>query len=149
MTSGIKFTLRLLENFFFYTARFFVWFYFYLNLSPKQGFRIMAHAKKPSPENNKNRRSGLDRRWIIAPHDGPERRRGGDRRKTSENGAMLVSETGDLNEIATIQDLLMANSMQLDAMAQLLIEKGIFSKEELFNMLKRIQQEYQKTGNSE
>jgi hypothetical protein len=109
----------------------------------------MAHAKKPSPENNKNRRSGLDRRWIIAPHDGPERRSGGDRRKTSENGAMLVTETGDLNEIATIQDLLMANSMQLDAMAQLLIEKGVFSKEELFNMLKRIQQEYQKTGNRE
>jgi hypothetical protein len=60
-----------------------------------------------------------------------------------------LTETGDLNEIATIQDLLMANSMQLDAIAQLLIEKGIFSKEELFNMLKRIQQEYQKTGDSE
>jgi hypothetical protein len=109
----------------------------------------MADAKKPNPENNKNRRSGLDRRWIIAPHDGPERRSGSDRRKASENGAMLLTETGDLNEIATIQDLLMANSMQLDAIAQLLIEKGIFSKEELFNMLKRIQQEYQKTGDSE
>ena len=109
----------------------------------------MADAKKPSPKNNKNRRSGLDRRWIIAPHDGPERRSGSDRRKTLENGGMLVTETGDSNEIATIQDLLMANSMQLDAIAQLLIEKGIFSKEDLFNMLKRIQKEYQKTGNTE
>jgi hypothetical protein len=109
----------------------------------------MANAKKPSPKSNQNRRSGLDRRWIIAPHDGPERRSGSDRRKDLENGGMLVAETGDSNEIATIQDLLMANSMQLDAMAQLLIEKGIFSKEELFNMLKRIQQEYQKTGNAE
>jgi hypothetical protein len=43
----------------------------------------------------------------------------------------------------------MANSMQLDAIAQLLIEKGIFSKEELFDMLKRIQREYQKTGASD
>ncbi len=109
----------------------------------------MTDAKKPSPKNNKNRRSGLDRRWIIAPHDGPERRSGSDRRKNLENDGMLVPETGDSNEIATIQDLLMANSMQLDAIAQLLIEKGIFSKEDLFNMLKRIQKEYQKTGNTE
>ena len=109
----------------------------------------MADAKKPSPKNNKNRRSGLDRRWIIAPHDGPERRSGSDRRRAFENEGMLVSQSGDSNEIATIQDLLMANSMQLDAIAQLLVEKGVFSKEDLFNMLKRIQKEYQKTGNTE
>jgi hypothetical protein len=109
----------------------------------------MADAKKPSPKNNKNRRSGLDRRWIIAPHDGPERRSGSDRRRAFENEGMLVSKSGDSNEIATIQDLLMANSMQLDAIAQLLVEKGVFSKEDLFNMLKRIQKEYQKTGNTE
>ena len=106
----------------------------------------MADAKTPSQKDDKNRRSGLDRRWIIAPHDGPERRSGKDRRETLENGDLIVAENSDSNEIATIQDLLMANSMQLDAIAQLLIEKGIFSKEELFDMLKRIQKEYQKTG---
>ncbi len=105
----------------------------------------MANAKKPSPKDDKNRRSGLDRRWIIAPHDGPERRSGKDRRTELENGEMIVVD----QEIATIQDLLMANSMQLDAIAQLLIEKGLFSKEELFDMLKRIQKEYEKTGNIE
>jgi hypothetical protein len=104
----------------------------------------MANAKKPSPKSD-NRRSGLDRRWIIAPHDGPERRSGKDRRTELENGEMIVVD----QEIATIQDLLMANSMQLDAIAQLLIEKGLFSKEELFDMLKRIQKEYEKTGNIE
>ena len=62
---------------------------------------------------------------------------------------MVVADQSDSNEIATIQDLLMANSMQLDAIAQLLIEKRVFSKEELFDMLKRIQKEYQKTGNIE
>jgi len=104
----------------------------------------MADAKKPSPKSD-NRRSGLDRRWIIAPHDGPERRSGKDRRTELEKGEMIVVD----QEIATIQDLLMANSMQLDAIAQLLIEKGLFSKEELFDMLKRIQKEYQKTGTIE
>ena len=108
----------------------------------------MADAKKPSPKSD-NRRSGLDRRWIIAPHDGPERRSGKDRRNISEDGDMVVADQNDSNEIATIQDLLMANSMQLDAIAQLLIEKGVFSKEDLFDMLKRIQKEYQKTGNIE
>ena len=108
----------------------------------------MADAKKPSPKSD-NRRSGLDRRWIIAPHDGPERRSGRDRRTELENGEMIVLDKSDSNEIATIQDLLMANSMQLDAIAQLLIEKGVFSKEDLFDMLKRIQKEYQKTGNIE
>jgi len=108
----------------------------------------MADAKKPSPKSD-NRRSGLDRRWIIAPHEGPERRSGKDRRTLLEDGEVLVAQQGDTNEISTIQDLLMANSMQLDAIAQLLIEKGVFSKEDLFDMLKRIQKEYQKTGNIE
>ena len=109
----------------------------------------MAKTQKPAPEDDKNRRSGLDRRWIIAPHDGPERRSGKDRRKALEEGSIVATEETDTNEIATIQDLLMANSMQLDAIAQLLIEKGVFSKDELFNMLKRIQREYQKTGHIE
>ena len=109
----------------------------------------MAKSKKSSAEDDKNRRSGLDRRWIIAPHDGPERRSGRDRRKALEDGSIVPTDKSETNEIATIQDLLMANSMQLDAIAQLLIEKGLFSKEELFNMLKRIQREYQKTGNIE
>jgi hypothetical protein len=108
----------------------------------------MADAKKPGPKSD-NRRSGLDRRWIIAPHEGPERRSGKDRRTTLEDGEVILADPSDSNEIATIQDLLMANSMQLDAIAQLLIEKGVFSKEDLFNMLKRIQKEYQKTGNIE
>ena len=109
----------------------------------------MAKSKKSSAEDDKNRRSGLDRRWIIAPHDGPERRSGRDRRKALEDGSIVATDKSETNEIATIQDLLMANSMQLDAIAQLLIEKGLFSKEELFNMLKRIQREYQKTGSIE
>ena len=39
----------------------------------------------------------------------------------------------------------MANSIQIDAIAQLLIEKGIITKEEFFAKLKQMQSEY-KTG---
>jgi hypothetical protein len=52
----------------------------------------------------------------------------------------------DSNEMSTFKDLLLANSLQIDAVAQLLIEKGIFSKDEFFDMLKRIQTEYEKKG---
>jgi hypothetical protein len=41
---------------------------------------------------------------------------------------------------------LLANALQIDAVAQLLIDKGVFSKEEFFEMLKRIQAEYEKKG---
>ncbi len=42
----------------------------------------------------------------------------------------------------------MANSMQVDAIAQLLIDKGIFTKEEFFNMLKQVQMDYQRRENN-
>jgi hypothetical protein len=93
-----------------------------------------------------NRRSGLDRRWIIAPHDGEERRSGRDRRAESEAGGELMAESFEANEMSTFKDLLLANSLQIDAVAQLLIEKGVFSKDEFFDMLKRIQTEYEKKG---
>ncbi len=36
----------------------------------------------------------------------------------------------DPNELVSFKELLMANSMQVDAVAQLLIEKGIIAKED-------------------
>jgi hypothetical protein len=93
-----------------------------------------------------NRRSGLDRRWIIAPHEGEERRTGKDRRVMPEAGGELMSDQANSNEMSTFKDLLLANSLQIDAVAQLLIEKGIFTKDEFFDMLKRIQTEYEKKG---
>ena len=52
----------------------------------------------------------------------------------------------ETNEMTTLKDLLLANALQIDAVAQLLIDKGVFSKEEFFEMLKRIQAEYEKKG---
>ncbi len=108
----------------------------------------MSEDKKSDPDsnNNQNRRSGLDRRWIIAPHEGEERRSGIDRRAAAEAGGELMAENIDSNEMSTFKDLLLANSLQIDAVAQLLIEKGLFTKDEFFDMLKRIQTEYEKKG---
>ncbi len=50
----------------------------------------------------------------------------------------------DDSEIVSFKELLMANSIQVDALAQLMIRKGFISKEEFFEMLKEVQAEYQK-----
>jgi hypothetical protein len=49
----------------------------------------------------------------------------------------------DEGEIVSFKELLMANSIQVDALAQLMIRKGFIKKEEFFDMLKEVQEEYQ------
>ena len=49
----------------------------------------------------------------------------------------------DDSELVSFKELLMANSMQVDALAQLMIKKGFITKEEFFEMLKQVQAEYQ------
>ena len=47
------------------------------------------------------------------------------------------------NELVSFKEMLIANSIQVDALAQLLIEKGIFSEQEFFTKLKMVQMEYE------
>ena len=49
----------------------------------------------------------------------------------------------DKDEIVTFEEMLMANSAQVDAAVQLMIEKGYFTKEEFFDKLKQVYAEYQ------
>ncbi len=56
-----------------------------------------------------------------------------------------MTEKLDQNELAGFEELLVSNTIQVDAVIQLLIEKGLFTKEEFFEMLKRVQTEYQET----
>jgi hypothetical protein len=49
----------------------------------------------------------------------------------------------DDKELVTFEEMLMANSAQVDTAVQLLIEKGFFSKEEFFEKLKQVYAEYQ------
>jgi hypothetical protein len=49
----------------------------------------------------------------------------------------------DDNELVTFEEMLMANSAQVDAAVQLMIEKGYFTKDEFFDKLKQVYAEYQ------
>ena len=50
----------------------------------------------------------------------------------------------DEKELVSFKEMLIANSIQVDALAQLLIEKGIFSEQEFFTKLKMVQMEYKR-----
>ena len=50
----------------------------------------------------------------------------------------------DDSELVNFKELLMANSIQVDAAIQLLIEKGFFTQDEFFTKLKQVQGQYQK-----
>jgi hypothetical protein len=49
----------------------------------------------------------------------------------------------DPSKLVTFKELLIANSIQIDAAVQLLIEKGFFSEQEFFAKLKHVQAQYQ------
>ena len=48
------------------------------------------------------------------------------------------------DELVGFKELLMANTMQVDAAVQLLIEKGFFTEAEFVNKLKQVQVQYKK-----
>ena len=49
-------------------------------------------------------------------------------------------------ELVSLKELMIANSIQNDAIAQLLIEEGIISQEKFFAKLKEVQAQYQSKG---
>jgi hypothetical protein len=59
-----------------------------------------------------------------------------------------MAEKLDSNELVSFKELLMANSIQVDTMAMLLIDKGLITKDEFFTKLKQVQTEYQKKGHA-
>ena len=59
-----------------------------------------------------------------------------------------MSEHLDPKELVRFQELLMANSILVDSLTQLLMEKGIITNEEFIAKMKQIQAEYQKTDNA-
>lgn len=48
----------------------------------------------------------------------------------------------DESETVSFQELLMANTVQVDALAQILIEKGLFTEQEFYKKLKDVQLQY-------
>ncbi|MFC1814303.1 hypothetical protein ACFL03_16620 [Thermodesulfobacteriota bacterium] len=53
-----------------------------------------------------------------------------------------MTEQPDSTDLANIEELLVSNTIQLDAVTQLLIQKGFISKEEFSDMLLQVQTEY-------
>lgn len=54
-----------------------------------------------------------------------------------------MAEKLDQKEITTTEELFWENMYQLDAVTQLLIEKGIISEQEFFTKLKHVQGEWE------
>ena len=54
-----------------------------------------------------------------------------------------MGEILDDRELVRFKEMLMANSIQVDALSQLLIEKGIITEQEFFTKLKMVQMEYE------
>ena len=52
----------------------------------------------------------------------------------------------DENDLVFFKELLMANSIQIDALAQLLIEEGIIAQEKFFSKLNQVQAQHQSKG---
>ena len=50
----------------------------------------------------------------------------------------------DPKDLVTFQELIMANTLQVDTMYQLLIEKGYFTEFEFLEKLKQVQMDYEK-----
>ena len=55
-----------------------------------------------------------------------------------------------LNEqgLVSFKEMMMANSIQVDTICQLLIEKGFITEQEFFTKLKKVQADYQKRKDS-
>jgi len=55
-----------------------------------------------------------------------------------------MAEKLDQQEVVDYRELLIANAIQVDALAQLLIEKGFMTEQEFFAKLKQVQAEYER-----
>ena len=63
---------------------------------------------------------------------------------------LQMAEKLDPKELVRFQELLMANSIIVDSLTQLLMEKGIITNEEFFAKMKQVQAEYhKKSGQSQ
>ena len=54
-----------------------------------------------------------------------------------------MAEKLDDKELVSFEELLRANSIQVDALSQLLIEKGLITEQEFYIKLKQVQGEWE------
>jgi hypothetical protein len=107
----------------------------------------MTDTKSPLHRRQSDRRSRIDRRWIKSRYHGEERRNGKDRRTEIEykglDKDLPVPEDSDSKKLVGLEKLMVSNTIQLEAVTRLLLEKGIVEEDELLAMMKLVQTEYQ------
>jgi hypothetical protein len=96
----------------------------------------------PPADANRERRSGMNRRWIKTPYPGAERRSGKDRR--GEPPSMDAGDTAGSTDgrAESLEHLVISTTVRLEALARLLVAKGLLDPRELSDMLKTMQSEY-------
>jgi hypothetical protein len=108
----------------------------------------MKDPKSPLHSRSSDRRSSLDRRWIKARYQGEERRSGKDRRSEIElkdlNRELPVAENAGSKKMEGLEKLLVSNTIQLEAVTRLLLDNQIIQQDELLEMMKTVQAEYQR-----
>jgi len=62
---------------------------------------------------------------------------------------LQIAEQLDSNELVSFRELLIANSIQMDALAMLLIEKCLITKDEFHTQLNQVQMKYQKKAENQ
>jgi hypothetical protein len=86
-----------------------------------------------------------NRRWRVLARD---RQRGKDRRLSFDNiGLRRDHDTIIIQSPVTIQELLISSLAQTDALAKLLIEKGLITREEFMQRISEERAMYQKLFN--
>ncbi len=103
----------------------------------------MTDPKSPLFRRNKDRRSALNRRWIKSDYSGKERRSEKDRREGLPVKNLPVPEDFDSKKRSGLEKLLVSNTVQLEALTRILLDKGYVTQAELMKMMNKIQAEYQ------
>ena len=57
-----------------------------------------------------------------------------------------MTKRTDSGDTVSLDELTFANTIQVDALAQLLIKKGLISEQEFFSKLKQVQLQYEDQG---
>ena len=106
----------------------------------------MTRIKSPIATRRGDRRSGFNRRWIKSQYSGEERRSGKDRREGLPIKDPPVPDDLDSKKMVGFEKLLVSSTIQLEAITRILLDKGIIQEQELREMIKEVQSEYQSTN---
>lgn len=131
-------------------ADFLTWTSFYTKLTRnalETLYRLRKHAmtfkrSTASGEKASDRRSGMNRRWIKTPYQGPERRSGRDRRGELPPPEAVKPEDSATERTESLENLVLSTTVRLEALARLLVAKGLLSPKEISDMLQTLQSEY-------